>query len=397
MIQNNKKVLFIVPRFTFGGTVFSTLNMLSFLSKCNLDIYILGMTHQGPVKDLYGAYKILPENFILSALSGDYKNEKSKFRKIAFFFIEGLNLFLKKMGYNLERKVYGNLAQKIQNKEKFDIVSSCQEGGSTYFASYFNASKKYAWCRTEYSHYKNQISAKDLEYEQHCYALFDKVVCVSKTTRDDFVKYFQKIGEKVIAIHNIQNTDNIISKSKEGIDDQRFVTDEFRIVSVGRIAPQKQFTLIPEIAYKLKQRGAGFIWFIIGDGNVDGQYDQLKQNIIKFKVDDCVKCIGSKINPYPYISQADFLVNTSSYEACPRVVIEAKILKTPVICSDFSSAKEFVTNSYDGYVDTIENLDEHIFTLIHSKEDYSKIKHNCDKYIIDNEIIFKQLSDLFLA
>ena len=397
MIQNKKKVLFIVPRFTFGGTVFSTLNMLSFLSNCNLDICILGMTHQGPVKDLYGAYIILPENFFLSALSGDYKNEKSRFRKIAFFFIEGLNLFLKKIGYNIERRVYRNIAQKIQKKEKFDIVASCQEGGSTYFASYFNASKKYAWCRTEYSHYKNQISAKDLEYEQHCYALFDKVVCVSKTTRDDFVKYFHEIDEKVIAIHNIQNTDNIVSKSQEEIDDKRFVTDEFRIVSVGRIAPQKQFPLIPEIAYKLKQRGAGFIWFIIGDGNVDGQYDQLKENISKFEVDDCVKCLGSKINPYPYISKADLLVNTSYYEACPRVVIEAKILKTPVICSDFSSAKEFVNNSYDGYVDKIEKLDEHIFSLIHSKEDYSRIKQNCDKYIIDNEIIFKQLSDLFLS
>ena len=396
MIYNKKKVLFIVPRFTFGGTVFSTLNMLSFLSKCNLDIYILGMTHQGPVKDLYGAYNILPEYFILSALSGDYKNEK-RFRKISFFFIEGLNLFLKKMGYNIERRIYSNLAQKIQNKEKFDIVASCQEGGATYFASYFNVSKKYAWYRTEYSHYKNQISTIDLEYEQHCYALFDKVVCVSKTTRDDFVKYFQGIGEKVIAIHNIQNTDNIISKSQEDIDDQRFVTDDFKIVSVGRIAPPKQFPSIPEIAYKLKQRGAIFIWFIIGDGNVDGQYDQLKENISKFKVDDCVKCLGSKINPYPYISKADLIVNTSSYEACPRVVIEAKILKTPVVCADFSYANEFVTNSYDGYVDRIDNLDEHIFTLIHSKEEYSRIKQNCDKYVIDNETIFKQLSDLFLA
>lgn len=397
MIQNKKKVLFIVPRFTFGGTVFSTLNMLSFLSKCNLDIYILGMTHQGPVKDLYGAYKILPENFILSALSGDYKNEKSMFRKISFFFIEGFNLFLKKIGYNLERQVYRSIAHKIQNKEKFDIVASCQEGGSTYFASYFNSPKKYAWCRTEYSHYKNQISANVLEYEQHCYALFDKVVCVSKTTRDDFVNYFQKIGEKVIAIHNIQNTDNIISKSQEGIDDQRFETGDFRIVSVGRMAPQKQFPLIPEIAYKLKQRGASFIWFIIGDGNVDGQYDQLKENISKFKVYDCVKCLGSKINPYPYISKADLLINTSYYEACPRVVIEAKILKTPVICSDYSSAREFVTNDYDGYVDRLEKLDDRIYRMISDKNYYSNIKENCDKYVFDSQHILEQLKELFIS
>lgn len=397
MIQNKKKVLFILPRFTFGGTVFSTLNMLSYLSKCNLDIYILGMTHQGPVKNLYGAYNILPENFVLSALTGDYKNEKSRLRKLLFFFLEGIAFVLKKIGYNLDRRVYSKVAKKIQEKEKFDIVASCQEGGSTYFASYFNVSKKYAWFRTEYSFYRKQISVRDQEYEQKCYALFDKVVCVSKTTRDDFVKYYPKISEKVIYIHNIQNTDSIISKSQEEIEDQSFFIDGFKIVSVGRIAPPKQFPLIPEIAFKLKQRGANFIWYIIGDGNVAGEYDQLIENINKFKVEDCVKCLGSKINPYPYISNAELVVNTSFYEACPRVVIEAKILKTPVICSDFNSAKEFVTDSYDGYVDKIENLDEHIFSLIHDKVNYDRIKSNCDKYIIDNETIFKQLSDLFLA
>lgn len=397
MIQNNKKVLFILPRFTFGGTVFSTLNMLSYLSKCNLNIYILGMTHQGPVKALYEDYKILPESFILSALTGDYKNEKSSIRKILFLFIEGVDFLLKKIGYNIDKHIYRRIANRIQKKEKFDIVASCQEGSSTYLASYFNSPKKYAWYRTEYSHYKNQISAKDREYEQHCYALFDKIICVSKTTRDDFALYFDTIDNKIISIHNIQNTDSIISKSHEEIDDQRFLTDKFRIVSVGRIAPPKQFPKIPEIAFKLKQRGASFIWYIIGDGNVDGQFDQLKDKILAFNVDDCVKCLGGKINPYPYISHAQLIVNTSSYEACPRVVIEAKILKTPVICSDFSSAKEFVTNSYDGYVDRIENLDTHIFNLIHNKEEYSRIKKNCDKYVIDNDTIFKQLSDLFLA
>ena len=394
---HNKKVLFIIPRFTYGGTVFSTLNMLSYLSKCNLDIYILGMTHQGPVKDLYGAFNILPENFILSALTGDYKNEQSRVRKLLFFFIEGFNLVLKKMGCNLDRKVYSKIAQNIQHKKKFDIVASCQEGSATYFASYFNAPKKYAWLRTEYSFYRKQIPAKDQKYEQHCYALFDKVVCVSKTTRDDFAKYYQGIAEKIISIHNIQDTDSIISRSQEKIDDERFLTDGFKIVSVGRIAPVKQFPLIPEIAFKLKQRGASFIWFIIGDGNVDGQYDLLKENIQKFNVDDCVRCLGSKINPYPYISNAELVVNTSSYEACPRVVIEAKILKTPVICSDFNSAKEFVTDAYDGYVDRIENLEDHIYSLIHDKENYHRIKSNCDKYLIDNETIFKQLSDLFLS
>ena len=396
-MKQRKKILFILPRFTFGGTVFSTLNMLSYLSKCNLDIYILGMTHQGPVKELYTAYKILPENLFLSAMSGDYKNEKKESRKILFFLVEGLTLLMAKIGFDLSLIVYKKIANRVQIKENFDIVASCQEGGSTYLASYFRCPKKYAWCRTEYSYYKNQISSRLLAYEQERYRLFDNVVCVSRTTRDDFVQYFKGLDEKVIPIHNIQNVEDIRKKAQASIDDNRFINDMFKIVSVGRIAPQKRFPLIPDIAYKLKQKGAQFMWYIIGDGNVGGQNDQLQNNIEKFNLRDCVVCLGSKLNPYPYIANADLLVNTSSYEACPRVVIESKILKTPVICSDFSSAREFVKDAYDGYVDKIDNLDEHIYSMITDREVYTFIKANCDKYEMDNEFIFEQLGNLFLS
>ena len=85
------------------------------------------------------------------------------------------------------------------------------------------------------------------------------------------------------------------------------------------------------------------------------------------------------------------MVNTSSYEACPRVVIEAKILKTPVICADFSSAKEFVTNDYNGFIDAIEKLAEPIFIMISDEKTYSRIKDVCDKYVFDNNTIYDRL------
>lgn len=396
-MEGNKRILFILPRFTFGGTVFSTLNMISILSKYDIDISVLAMTHQGPVKKYYESYTVLPENVFLSALTGDYKKENNICRKLFFLTILTIKRISEKIGINLADYIYKLIANRIQSQEKYSIVASCQEGDSTYFASFFDSAKQIAWCRTEYTYYKNQISTKTLEYEQVCYRKFDKIVCVSQTTRDDFVKYFSGLDNLTLAIHNIQNVENITSMAKETLVDKVFDTNTFTIVSVGRIAPQKRFPMIPEIASKIKSRNIKFKWYIIGDGNVDGENDKLKNNIRKFDVADVVICIGSRINPYPYIYNSNLLVNTSSYEACPRVVIEAKILKTPVICSDFSSAREFVTNDYDGYVDRLEKLDDRIYRMISDKDYYSIIKDNCDKYVFDTQHIIEQLKELFIS
>lgn len=74
-----QKILFILPGFTFGGTVFSTLNMISLLDKERYDIDVLAMTHQGPVKEYYkkAGINILPEDKTLSSFIGVSYKEKN--------------------------------------------------------------------------------------------------------------------------------------------------------------------------------------------------------------------------------------------------------------------------------------------------------------------------------
>ena len=387
------RVLYVLPAFTFGGTVFSTLNMIMMLDKEKYDISVLPMTYQGPVKDRYTGINILPEQILLSALRGRIGKENRVYRKVLFFIIKAVVNISRRIHCDITDSIYGFVAKRVQNKYEFDIVASCQEGDSTYLARHFKNVKRIAWFRNEYRVYSTLLSPSQLKYEQKVYQQYDNIVCVSKITRDDFASFFPSIEERIVDIHNIQNVDSIISKSKEVVSDP-FDKLIFNIVSVGRIAPQKRFPAIPRIAGELRNRGAKFAWYIIGDGNVDGEGDKLHDEIAKYNVKDCVFPIGSRLNPYPYIASADLLVNTSSYEACPRVVIEAKVLKTPVICADFSSAKEFITNDYDGYIDTIEKLAEPISKMIMEKDTYSSIKTVCEQYKIDNEEINEKLMSI---
>lgn len=389
-----KKILFVLPAFTFGGTVFSTLNMISLLPRDKYEIDVFAMSHQGPVKEYYSKFTVLPEKLLVASLLGRIEKKSNILKKIFYVIQKGISKLFCSFGIDYPMLMYKITSWSIQKSHKYDIVASCQEGDATYCASCFKGIIKIAWFRSEYSIYKNQLSPSTLEKEQKIYRVFDNIVCVSQTTRDDFCRYFEDIENKVLAIHNIQNVDSINGKASESVNDS-FEKDVFNIVSVGRIAPQKRFSYIPRIASILKDKHLHFKWYIIGDGNVQGENDKLQMELEKYKVSDVVICMGSKLNPYPYIKTADLTVVPSYYEACPRVVIESKILKTPVVAADFSSAKEFVSSGIDGYVDDINKIGEHIAALISDKELYRSIKTTCNSYSLDNESILLKLCKLF--
>ena len=92
---------------------------------------------------------------------------------------------------------------------------------------------------------------------------------------------------------------------------------------------------------------------------------------------------------------ADILVSTSYYEACPRVVAESKIIHTPVISSDYSSAREFVVDGVTGYVEDINNLADIISDLIQDRSKFEALKKQCTDYNMDCDVIMNKLVELF--
>lgn len=391
--MEDKKILFILPSFNLGGTVFSTLNMIMML-RDKYDISVYAITHDGPVKEQYKGINLLPENKIMSLVFTRYAKLKRPVERMLALGFRLVRWAFGVFGGDFHKFMCKREAGRISRKYNFDIVASCQEDYSTVMASFFASSKRIAWFRSEYSIFKNLVSENTARGHKALYDKFDNIVCVSKTTRDDFVSNFPSLDSKTLAIHNIQKTERIISMAKNEVDD---LPDKslFNIVSVGRFAKQKQFSFIPQIAASVKETGAKFRWIIIGDGNDAGEYDKTIAGISKYNMQDCIHCIGSRTNPYPYIANADLMVVPSYYEACPRVVIEAKILHTPVICADFSSAKEFVTNDVDGYVDEIGKLGSYISSMILDDQKYNRINDRCKDYIFDNEGIKRQLYELF--
>lgn len=390
----NKKILFILPKFEFGGTVFSTFNMIRMLQQHGgFDIYVYPMIADGPIRQVYNSINVLKSDFLLESSFVNLQEYKGV-KKLSFFLGKIVKRLSLSKDYNV--KQFERVAQKLQMQYHFDFVVSCQEGDSTEFVSYFKDCKRIAWFRSEMTLYlQNHISEDRAKGLKFIYGRMNNIVCVSKTTRDDFAKYFPEFDKRILAIHNIQDIKAIFDKANEIIDDP-FDKKYYTLVSVGRMSPQKRFADIPKIASKLVMDGlTDFRWYIIGDGNKNGEYDRLIEELKKYQMHEYVKVIGSRVNPYPYIQSADALVIPSSYEACPRVVAEAHILKVPVISADYSSATEFVHHCVDGFVGNIDELNFYIAEMIKGSDNSKTVIRNCKKFNFDTGYILKQLLNLF--
>lgn len=83
---------------------------------------------------------------------------------------------------------------------------------------------------------------------------------------------------------------------------------------------------------------------------------------------------------------------TSQYEGKPVVVEEAKVLHTPIIVTNYSSARNQVTENIGVVVDNSdEKLIEQISSVIKSDSMLAKIRKSNANYNYDNSLIKEQL------
>lgn len=381
-----KKILFVLPSYVIGGTTVSTKNLLLLLDRKKFDISILALYEKGELKDFYEGEKIIKSDFWLrSWYISLYNDSESFFSRLISTIVRRLAT----SNYIFRSYLFKKEANKIERRYSFDIIISCQEGYTTEFVSFFKNPRKIAWVRSDYRRYLESSKRN----EDGIYSRIDNIVCVSDVMKKVFVNYFPKLENRTFAIYNPQSTEFIMKQAEKNDNDIYFERVKHTIVSVGRVDPVKQFELIPEIAANLKNKGVIFKWYIIG-GGIDLYVQPMLEKIRKYDVQDCVVHLGPKSNAHYYIKNADLLVSLSKSEACPRVINEAKILNTPVVCTDFETAKEYITDGEDGIICTIDEIADKIEQMMIDEKLYNKIESEITKFKFDNTIIINQIMKL---
>ena len=199
-----KKILFVIPEYSHGGTNKVLENLLNFLDKKKYDINIFSLYEDG------GDY---------------YKNVFAPYivKKTWLYYFLHDNVFTRKIIglYNKTTRrdnfiwLYKREARTIQERHKYDTVIAFQEGTSTYFVSYMPINNKIAWIHYDYG---NKYWNNNKKNEEGVYKKFERIVCVSNTAKDSFITYYPNLRERTVAIHNVLDVNSIIYKSQVSLE-----------------------------------------------------------------------------------------------------------------------------------------------------------------------------------
>ena len=303
--------------------------------------------------------------------------------------------------FNLKNRFISK-ALNLLNKMKFLIFNYNEYDFSCCYATYSlssnflarHASKNNSlYIHSDYTElYKNDENKINGFYNPRHLKKFKHLIFVSNEAKEHLTSYYSFIVDKSLVINNFIDDEDILKKAKEPIKEKKPV-DKKLFVFVGRIdESSKNLTrLVKSIELVLKKDNSILLW-IIGCGPDEEKI----QNLIKKKnLTDYIKMLGVRLNPYPYMNMADYIILTSDYEGFPVIYGEALTLQKRIISTiDVSDESISIPNNY-GYICDKDEKDiaNTIIKLINNdslkykKANISKINRN--KYNMIQELINK--------
>ena len=173
------------------------------------------------------------------------------------------------------------------------------------------------------------------------HALF--VVAISSYSKSQLYRWSELKDWSKIAVVHCGLGDQFWSDSPKPIQDTP------KLVSVGRLAPQKGQLLLIEAIYQLKLKGVFCELILVGDGPMRAEIEDL---ISKYQLVEQIKITGwaSEAQVKQYILESRCLVLPSFAEGLPVVLMEALALRRPVISTYIAGIPELVKPDYSGFL-----------------------------------------------
>lgn len=253
------------------------------------------------------------------------------------------NVFIRK-SINLVNRI--NFIVKYKNKFDFSASFATYSKVASFVVGV--ASKNSAlWGHADYLELYNGDNEKVKQFFSELnYNKFKKIVFVSKKACESFIKVLPDAKDKVIFCNNLIDYKKIENLSNQNIKEKK---QTYTFVNVGRHDElQKKLTRIIESAKMLKKDNYKFqVWFV-GNGKDTDTYKKIVQD---YKLNEQIKFIGLKKNPYPYMKKADSIILSSNYEGYPVVFLESLILNKPIITTNVADALEDIQDKFGKVVE----------------------------------------------
>lgn len=326
-----KKILFLIHDLEHGGAEKVLVNLVNNLDVSKFDITVMTLFDVG-----------INKQFLKPHIT-----YKSCFKKVF------------PANSRLMKLLTPTQLHKLFIKGKFDIEIAYLEGPCARIISGCpnKNTKLVSWIHIE-QHTKKTVAASFRNYREslNCYNKFNKIICVSQDVKKDFTSLINDLNN-VEVLYNTNETDEIINKSNEKVENVRFNSDSLKIIGVGKLLKNKGFDRLVKIVCSFVKEGYNIQLFILGVGPLQ---DELNQYIKNNDMAEHIFLLGYDTNPYKYISKCDLFVCSSFREGFSTATTEALIVGTPVCTVNVSGMKEMLGENNE-YGVVVENTDDALY------------------------------------
>jgi glycosyltransferase involved in cell wall biosynthesis len=300
-------------------------------------------------------------------------------------------------------KARGGVLEPFLRKD-FPIISAKEAFSCTYdvavaYVEWLNpksnlrkahAKRKVQWIHTDLL---EKPQDRPFKHKELCEGI-DAFICVSEGAAESAKKIQPQLSRKIFSIHNVLDGDMVREKAKKEKD--CFPQDGIlNVVSVGRLAPEKALERAIRVHNRLDKEGICFRWYVVGEGR---DRSILEEQIKQLGMEGKFILLGGKLNPYPYITQADIFALPSFFEGFSTVINEAKLLARPILMTEVSGAREQIESEKNGLI--VANDEEAIYygmkRLLQDSSLRKEFSDTLQGFVYDNGPIYAQIEKVLL-
>lgn len=356
--MEKRDILIACPPLDAGGVTASLLALLHSVDYEKYNIDLIPMRLSGEYLDM-----IPQEVTLLEPALSENIYWLAKMRKLFSYMIRGFLVY--RFFYKRTRgKSYkngdfqlmsglarSNTARRLK-KRYYAAVGYMEGFENAYIVKKVQAEKKIGYVHVDYIN-----AGLDPVLDRGIFKKLDNIVLVSQDNKAAFERVFPEFAEKTAVVENIILEDTIRERAKEPPEDFKPGKDTLNIVTAARLViKHKGLDRAVKALARLRGEGYAVKWYVFGEGE---DKERLRDMIREYSLEEDFVLMGGRKNVYPYVVRGDLFALPSRYEGKPIAVIEAQILLTVPVVTEYASAREQIEDNVDGLV--LENSDEAIY------------------------------------
>lgn len=381
-----KKIVFLCNTINYGGSTIATINMA-------YQIPLYAPDYETCILDIDGSCEALVESCKKHEVNLKIVDPGSK-----PIILSGSNLFVtlaNKVKFVPRYLATKKKIQKILSDINPDYICVSTERTLSYLEGYNNNKSKVVFF-AHYWYLKKQISRN---LERLFKDVVDRFVCVSNATRQALYNNGVASLDNIFVSHNsIDEASTIVKPASISNTEGKCV-----ILHCGGFTKGKGQHISLEIAKRLKNDGVPFKMVFAGllyQGNESKTYYNKLQELVKnYNLSNDIEFVVGHTNVYDYMRACDILIHPSATEGFPLVILEAQIMKKPVIANCVGGVVDMVLDGYTGFVAEYNNVDSYVERIkqLQNKELYNYISGNAYSLAANTFTVKEQINSIINA